>query len=241
MRYGIFSDVHSNMEALESVVGFYKNENIDRFIFLGDIIGYGAQPRPVTTLLNSLNPLCIAGNHDWGVCDRLNLDYFNEYAKIAIVWTREKLTKEQIQRLYLLPLIYEEADFICVHSSLIEPEQFHYITDKYDAALNLAVLNKRICFIGHSHRQEFYYRKDNEIIYGHEDKVDIYPSRKYIVNVGSVGQPRDKDPRSCCCIYDTEDNTVSFRRIKYDIKAAADKILDAGLPHLLASRLYAGW
>lgn len=243
MRYGIFSDVHSNLEALGVALDYYKKEKISQFIFLGDIIGYGANPFEVISLLRSLNPVCIAGNHDWGVPNKLSIDYFNQYAQAGIIWTKRKITQEQIFWLYSLPLTFTRENFICVHGSLTDPERFYYIMDKYDAELNFPLLEKQICFVAHSHRKGVYFSEGKRKGTTHilDDKVELKEKGKYIVNVGSVGQPRDSDPRACVCIYDSDLSVVSFNRLEYNIKIAADKILEAGLPPILASRLYSGW
>lgn len=241
MRYGIFSDVHSNLEAFEVAINFYKTEKIDRFIFLGDIVGYGANPNECILALKSLNPVVIAGNHDWAVSDKFSIAYFNPYAKEAVLWTAKELKQENIHYLRNLVLTYEEKDFICVHGSLENPQQFNYILNSYDAQFNFSLLKQRLCFIGHSHRAEVYILENNQLLRLCQQKIKLNSGAKYIINVGSVGQPRDRDPRLSLCIYDNEAKVVNFVRLEYNIKKAADKILKKGLPPLLAQRLYGGW
>lgn len=241
MRYGIFSDIHGNLEALEKAISFYRKAGIDKFIFLGDVVGYGPDPNQTIAILRELNPVCVAGNHDWAVINKLNWEYFNPYAREAILWTINELTEEAKQFLYTFPLIYEESDFICVHGSLVEPFNFHYIMSRLDAYLNFKVLNKKVCFIGHSHRQEVFYFQGGRVIYSRDKKIYLSDDAQYIINVGSIGQPRDKDCRLSVSIYDEEKKVVMFERLEYNIKKVADKILRNNLPPILAARLYAGW
>jgi len=241
MRYGIFSDVHSNLEALQEAAKWYNHQNIDKYIFLGDIVGYGANPCETISLLKELNPTSIAGNHDWVSIGKFDINYFNPYAKEAVLWTERMLKKEQREFLHTLPLIYEEQSFICVHGSLFEPQDFNYILAPQDALLNFKIMKKKICFIGHSHCAEAYILKNDKLFYSKDIRIDLKSENKYIINVGSVGQPRDKDNRLCICIYDDSIDVVIFNRLEYNIKKAANKILNVGLPSILANRLYTGY
>jgi diadenosine tetraphosphatase ApaH/serine/threonine PP2A family protein phosphatase len=240
MRYGIFSDVHSNLEAFEAALDFYKKEVIDKFIYLGDIVGYGANPNECSALLRRLNPICIAGNHDWAAIGEFSVSYFNEAAKEVILWTQEYLSEENIQYLRTFALTHEEDDFICVHGSLDEPQRFNYIFDISDAQLSFSYLEKRICFIGHSHRREAFRKKNNSVSVIGDLQIKLEKNSQYIINVGSVGQPRDRDPRLSLCVYDDDQDVVKFARLEYNIKKAADKIIEKGLPLFLAERLYVG-
>lgn len=241
MRYAIFSDVHGNLEALTSVLDYYQNEKIDKFIFNGDIVGYGANPCECLRLLKDLNPIVVAGNHDWGAIDNLSLDYFNEYAKEALTWTKERLSIEDNRYLKSFELIYQENNFICVHSSLQNPEEFNYLFGISDAYANFFLLKKQLLFIGHTHRVEAYRCSEGKVSCSLESPLKIKPKEKYIINTGSVGQPRDRDSRASLCIYDSDENIVIFKRLEYNIKKAADKILAQKLPQMLAERLYVGW
>ncbi len=240
MRYGIFSDVHGNLEAFDAALDFYKKEAIDKFIYLGDIIGYGANPNECTALLRRLNPVCIAGNHDWAAIGEFSVSYFNEAAKDAISWTKTHLTEENIKYLHTFSLIHQEDNFICVHGSLAEPQNFNYIFDIGDAQLSFSYLKKQICFVGHSHRMEVYCEQDGMVSVIGGQQIKLEKSKRYIINVGSVGQPRDRDPRLALCIYDDTAGVVKFIRLEYNIKKAADKIIANGLPLFLAQRLYVG-
>ncbi|MCM8831229.1 MAG: metallophosphatase family protein [Candidatus Omnitrophica bacterium] len=240
MRYGIFSDVHSNLEAFSVVYDFYKNNQIDKYIFIGDIVGYGANPKECLYLLKELNPICVAGNHDWAVVNKLGLDYFNEYAKTALLWTKEKVFFDDCLYINSFALVYEEDNFVCVHGSLEEPQNFNYIFSIMDSWRNFSLLKKDILFVGHSHRMESYVYYNGKVRYLPDMELEIQKDAKYIINVGSVGQPRDRDNRSCACIYDSDKKVVFFKRLEYNIKKAAEKILESGLPQILATRLYFG-
>jgi len=241
MRYGIFSDVHSNIEAFTTAIEYYKKEKIDTYIFLGDIIGYAANPKETISLLRTLDPICIAGNHDWAAIDKLSADYFNEYAREAIVWTKTQLSKAENSYLRSFPLTYQEKNFFCVHGSLNNPENFNYIWGINEARENFELLTADILFMGHSHRTQIYYRNTKGVFFHPEGSISIKTGEKYIINVGSVGQPRDRDSRLSLCIYDSEENIVSIKRLVYNISLTAEKIIKAKLPQILASRLYVGW
>ncbi len=240
MRYGIFSDVHSNLEAFKEAVAWFKEQSIDKYIFLGDIVGYGAQPNEAVALLRKLGSINIAGNHDWACIDKFDIELLNSYAREAIIWTKSILEEENKLFLKKFMLTYEDDEFICVHSSLYEPSKFHYVLNNNDARILFSASDKKLCFIGHSHRAGVYAMKENNISYSREEKVHLENNTHYIFNAGSVGQPRDGDNRGCVCVYDTKEKLVAFHRFEYNIKKAADKILNAGLPHFLAGRLYAG-
>ena len=178
-----------------------------------------------------------------GICSvlgKINSEHFNPYAKEAILWTEQELNNESFAYINTFEIIYEENNFICVHGSLQNPVQFNYIRDNNAAIMNFNLFKQKICFIGHSHTMEIYSLGKNGVMYCRDKKINVSRHEKYIINVGSVGQPRDGDPRSCSCIYDTDTQTVSFNRLEYDINGAAKKIIKQGLPDLLASRLHAG-
>lgn len=240
MRYGIFSDVHSNLEAFESVIGALRREKIDTYICAGDIIGYGADPSHCIELTREFTSNVICGNHDWASVGLFDNSYFNPHAKEAVCWTAENLNEAEKDYLTDLRVIHEERDFIVAHGSLDEPERFHYVLDLHSALRNFLILEKRICFIGHSHSPVIFSKSGDDVRYIKSFKVRLDKEASYIVNVGSVGQPRDNDPRACYSVYDADHNTIEIKRVSYDIKKAQDKILKAGLPAVLAHRLGMG-
>ena len=240
MRYAIFSDIHSNLEAFEKTIEFYKKEKIDRFVFLGDIVSYGANPKEVVALLKDINPAVIAGNHDWAVIDKLAIENFNEYAEKAIFWTKKVITEKEIKYINTFPLTHEEDNFFCVHGSLNAPEDFNYITGINEARTSFLLLKKQILFVGHSHKAQIYYANSEGIFFHPQSEVTIKENEKYIINVGSIGQPRDRDRRLSLCIYDSDEKLARIVRLDYNITKASEKIIEAGLPAMLSSRLFIG-
>jgi diadenosine tetraphosphatase ApaH/serine/threonine PP2A family protein phosphatase len=240
MRYGIFGDVHGNLEAFQEVVKAYRKENIDSYICVGDIVGYGAEPSQCIDELKRLNATTVCGNHDWAAAGIFPEDYFNPIAKRAIEWTQDVLNKEEKEFLKHLGLVIVVDDFSIVHGSLYRPDFFDYITDTESAYRCLGHMGKELCFVGHSHVPVIFWLEGNELGYTFENYIKIEPEVKYIVNVGSVGQPRDNNPEAAFSIFDTSTNTIEIKRTPYDIEAAKDKILNAGLPARLGYRLLEG-
>ncbi len=241
MRYAIISDIHSNFEAFEAALVVLKSEGIDKYLCIGDIVGYGVDIDRCIELLHSLDFISVAGNHDWASAGKFALENFNTMAKEAILYTREKINEEDLDFLSGLKLTFEEDNFILVHGSLVDPENFNYIIDGYSAQESFLQLKKQICFIGHSHVNEIYILlPDGRVIHSSDKQIILNNKNNYIVNVGSIGQPRDGNPLSCFCIYDSSKRQVSFVREKYDVKATRDKIIKAGLPLFLGDRLVNG-
>ncbi|MEO0091141.1 MAG: metallophosphoesterase family protein [candidate division WOR-3 bacterium] len=243
MRIGIFSDIHSNLEALQAVVDFLSQEKIDQYLCLGDIVGYGANPNECVELIKSLNCLCVAGNHDWCVLDKTDINNFNEPAQIAVLWTKNELNKDSIEYLLKLPLQLEWEKFLLVHASPQEPSAWHYIYRLNQASAQFQYFKKPIGLIGHSHSPfiiEQNLERNHIRIISQSNSQIINPDCRYLINVGSVGQPRDGDPRACVVIFDNETNCIKYERIDYNIKLAQEKILKSGLPPVLAYRLSLG-
>lgn len=240
MRYGIFSDVHSNLEAFEAVLEVYKKENIDKYLCVGDIVGYGANPDECIQLVKGLNCVCVAGNHDVSTYDLDITKNFTDIARIAAEWTFDKISEFNKDYLRSLKYTYEEEDLILVHASLDRPEEFFYIENSSDARDNFTYQERQLCFVGHSHAPLIFRQSDEDIELLNSFKIKIDEFSKYLVNVGSVGQPRDRDNRAAYCVFDTEEKTVEIKRIGYNILPAAEKILKAGLPARLAERLFEG-
>lgn len=241
MRYGIFSDIHSNLEALEAVIEAYKKESIDIYLCVGDIVGYAADPSNCIQLIKELSLVVIAGNHDWAAVDLFPIDYFNPVAKRAILWTKKMLSKEEKKYLSSLVLTYKNEDLSLVHGTLDNPQDFNYMDEISVAKESFKVLANNICFVGHSHISGVFVKDtQNRIYYYEPNHFKIEEDFQYIVNVGSVGQPRDGNPSACYCIFDTEEKEIWIKRIDYDIKSTYKKIIEAGLPVFLAERLYLG-
>ncbi|MFN0057539.1 MAG: metallophosphoesterase family protein [Planctomycetota bacterium] len=239
MRYAIISDIHGNREALDAVLDHISKLSCDQVFCLGDIVGYGAEPGYCVDKVRETCEAVVAGNHDYAVLGRINIEYFNPHARHATLWTRAKLSDDQTKFLEALPLKVVRDSCTLVHGSLDSPELFDYIQTSYDAFLTMEHLTNRVCFIGHSHVPIFFLL--NEVItYSLEPNVNLTNFRKAIVNVGSVGQPRDNNPMACFAVYDDSAVTVTLHRTAYDIERSAAKILEAGLPDFLAERLIVG-
>lgn len=240
MRYGIFSDIHSNLEAFKAVIDAYQAEHIDRYLCIGDIVGYAANPLECIQLIKGLNAGIVAGNHDWGSSGKFDLGYFNLSAREALVWTGGVLSRDEKDFLCSLSLTYQEENFVLAHGSLDNPQAFYYLNNHEAASAAFAVLKKQVCFIGHTHRPGVFVESDDNLFYKALGILELEGRKRYIVNVGSVGQPRDRDPRAGYVIYDTDKETIELKRIAYNISAVQDKILNAGLPDFFASRLAQG-
>jgi|TARA_B100002003_G_C14137523_1_gene547127 putative phosphoesterase len=252
MRYGIISDIHSNLEALNTSLDFLKF--VDKIICLGDIVGYGANPNECVELIKKNDVLCVKGNHDAVITGELSLDKFNEIAYLALKWTMDKLTDENKKFLKGSNLVEQYKNLVFCHGSLEKPENINYVFDEKDIAtlkyVGEEIPKWDICFIGHTHAPIIAKVKDKEHINLKEDisylKVaDLefnleLKGYKHIVNVGSVGQPRDWDWRSCYFTYDSENQRLEYHRVEYELAKAQRKIVDAGLPVRLAKRLEIG-
>jgi len=241
MKILIFSDIHSNLEALEVLEKEIKKRRPDKIICLGDIVGYGADPEECIKRVKNLRCEVIAGNHDWACCGGLSLEYFNPFAKEAILWTRDNIDKIEETYLRELPLIYKEKSSIFVHGSLFDPQQFYYL-DNYQALIrDFSLMDRNILFVGHTHIPAVFLYKNDNLFRVCREEIEINSKYKYIINVGSIGQPRDRDPRLCFCEFYEDKNIVKFIRLDYNIKKAKEKILSKGLPPLLGERLEFGW
>ncbi len=239
MRYAIISDIHANIDALETVLEAIQDEGVDRYLCLGDIVGYGAKPTECLERVQALECLTVAGNHDFAALGKIEIDYFNVYAKEATLWTRENLTEEGRDFLLSLPLVEHLDGFTIVHGTLYSPELFDYVQTSYDAYLSMSQMKGDVCFVGHSHIPITFIQR-RFITYSFASEIQVEPGEKFLVNVGSVGQPRDNNPRASFAIYDTEARKISIRRIAYDVEAAAARIREAELPEILGERLKVG-
>ncbi len=241
MKIGIIADIHSNLEALNVVLERVKKS--DKIICLGDIVGYGPNPNECVKIIRDLKIPTIAGNHDKAAIGEMETTWFNRSARDAIIWTREELTKENLEYLKSLPLTLEFEDFEIVHGSLREPLE-EYITSNMEAIPNFEKMKKPLCFIGHSHVPLCIVEKENKKYDGWQlgdgDVVKLKGFKKAIVNVGGVGQPRDGDSRASYGIYNNESKEVSIYRVPYNIERVQEKMKEKGLPEPLIERLRYG-
>jgi len=242
MRYALISDIHGNLEALQVVLHHIEKEHPDKLVCLGDLVGYGADPQKCIDMVRERTELVVAGNHDWAAIGRTDISYFNPYARAAVLWTREKLGEFHRKYLEELPLVLSEGELYFVHSTPERPEEWNYIFSLTQAAYYLSKLRGGFCFVGHSHVPVAFVSDGDEVSWvpGPSFKVRIEPDLKYLVNVGSVGQPRDGDNRAAYALLDLREGTIEVRRVPYDVATAQRKILKAGLPEVLAERLAYG-
>ena len=240
MRYGIFSDVHGNLEAMEALRRAFTQEGIDQYYCVGDVVGYGANPHECIEEVKKLQAVCVAGNHDWAVLGKTDTRFFNPVAKAAVNWTAKNISRDDIDFLEGLDLTYKNEDFILVHGTLQEASQFHYLFDIEQAVVMFELMDRNVSFIGHTHVPGIFLKESNHINWLPSFEVNVKDNGQYIINVGSVGQPRDGDPRAAYCLFDTKEKIISVKRIDYDIESAQRKIIEAGLPSFLAHRLKTG-
>jgi len=236
----IISDVHANLEALQTVLEDVRRQGAERLWCLGDVVGYGADPNPVCDRIAAQADLAIAGNHDWAAVGKMKIGYFNSAAAVAIDWTAEQLSDPSREWLAALPLLRIEGEARLVHATPSDPAGWQYVLSSPDAEAELESCQETLCFIGHSHFPAVYESDGTGLRYLQDERVPLVAGRRYLVNVGSVGQPRDGDSRAAYLLYDTEGRELVRRRLEYDIDRAAQKILDAGLPDFLAQRLQRG-
>lgn len=240
MRYAIFSDIHANLEALKAILGDADEQNCTHFVCLGDVVGYNANPHECCARVQELDCPIVKGNHDEQASLIESSRDFNELAEAAIEWTREHLTNADKTWLRDLRLQRQVRDFSIVHATLDTPAQWGYVFNNLDAAASFTYQHTQVCFFGHTHVPMAFIKDESGVRRMRMDHLRIERSKKFFINVGSVGQPRDGDWRAAYCIYDLEHENVEQRRLKYDLALAQKKIIDAGLPHLLADRLALG-
>lgn len=244
MRYLVFSDIHSNIEAFEKFLGQKKLKNVDKILFLGDMVGYGPDPDKVIEQFRELPHVCsVRGNHDKVIADLESSSLFNPAAAFSAEWSKLKIAPANYQFLKKLPKGPQVIDhFITIcHGSTFDED--YYVFSQFEASESFKFMETSIGFFGHTHFPIIYYLRN--------EKLDIVPltentrikldaNTRYLINPGSIGQPRDKNPASSFIIFDSGKMEISFNRFSYDVTKTQKKIREAGLPELLASRLEAG-
>ncbi len=238
MLFAVISDVHSNLEALDTVLEEIKLRKINDIFFLGDAVGYGPDPNGCVERLYESCKVLLAGNHDWGALGLTNIAYFNEYARSAIQWTRNVLTEKNKKILRSFPIKKELKGMLFVHSTPKEPEEWHYLLSLWDAEVNFKYFDGSMCFLGHSHQPFIIERLPSGELITYREQVQITEGNRYIINVGSVGQPRDGDPRASYVIVNNKN--IQIIRVSYDIATVQDKMRKENLPELLIERLSLG-
>jgi predicted phosphodiesterase len=238
MIFVIISDVHANLEAVNACFKRIDEIKPDKIICLGDIVDYCAEPNEVTEIIKSRSDIVVLGNHDEAQFNFKIADGFSENAYISSLHTRKVIQKEHIEYFRTLPFAHSLENLFFVHSSPAEPNEYDYVLTVEAAEYNFNYFSEKICFIGHSHIPVLFEENKNKVKVIKEGVLN--KDKRYIINVGSVGQPRDNDPRLCFGLFDTEKSEFRYERISYDIEAASGKILAEGLPKFLAERLYLG-
>jgi predicted phosphodiesterase len=244
MRIGIFSDIHANIEAMSAVMEAYASEQIDIYYCLGDVVGYGGSPNECSDLVRDIAEVTILGNHDAAVAGRMDYSYYYEAAREALDWHASELTSENMQWLKELPYKHRLEDLgvdLC-HGSPVRLEEFEYIFAPDQAAECLPIWNDlgHITLIGHSHLCKVFALRPGEVEELPPEDFILQEGTKYIVSVGSVGQPRDYDNRASYTVYDSDTKTFLFKRIEYDIEGAAARIFEARLERNFGQRLFIG-
>lgn len=269
MKYAILSDIHANLEALSVVLEKCRAVGVTHYVCLGDVVGYNADPKACLALLRSLNPVAVVkGNHDEYISNSDEvMEGFNAHARDAVLWSKKQLSDDEKKYLASLPMkqVIRGTPITVVHATLDSPSEWGYIFDVHHAADNFSYQFTQLCFCGHSHVPIAFVKrpvtsrnepqitqiaewswKPEEFNSGYriaeEDEIviPIEPACKYLINVGSVGQPRNRDPRASFAVYDSEEKIVTRYRIPYDVATTQDKIRAAGLPERLAVRLEVG-
>jgi predicted phosphodiesterase len=232
MRTAIISDIHANLAALERVLETAETLGVDQIHCLGDIVGYGPFPNECVELVRTHCTLVVKGNHDSGATGETPMDHFNDYGKNAIRWTRKHLSPANVEYLRSLPLIETQDATTLVHSSPVQPEEWQYVVTWADAHDCFTAFPTPLCFIGHTHVP---------VLVSDDGQINVYrPGHRHLMNVGSVGQPRDANPRASFGLHDPDRQQLEIIRITYDVEVTAKAILEARMPDYLAQRLFVG-
>ena len=232
MRAAIISDIHGNLSALEAVFTKIDELKVDAIHCLGDIVGYGPFPNECVDLVRTRCLFTVKGNHDSGLLGETPTDYFNQHGKAAIRWTKDKVTPQNLEYLRSLPEKVVDDKFTLVHSSPLEPSEWTYLMNWDQAEENFAAFSTQFCFIGHTHVP---------VVIGEDSTVNAFEAgKRHIINVGSVGQPRDGNPNAAFGLLDLKEEAYTLVRVPYDISKTAKAIEEAGLPIFLARRLSQG-
>lgn len=244
MLYAIITDLHANIEALSVVMDKIQEIKPDRILCLGDLVGYYSNPNECVSMIIENDVICTMGNHDVVACARVEPVYFNPAAAQAILWTRDQLTEEKKEYIASLPDSRVMDDTLhMVHGSMLDRDEYLLFRPEIERSFEVFKLNPdlpKVAFFGHTHRR-IYYEHDGDNIYaGRQDRLQLRPNSSYLINPGSVGQPRDGDPRAAFCLFDTKKQEVVFHRLNYDLDSTAQKVRELPFGESLARRLYRG-
>lgn len=250
MRILVLSDVHGNKHGLQAALD--AAGRVDRIVCLGDVVGYGACPNECCEILRDANAVCLSGNHDAAALDLISIEWFNDVATEAILWTRGQLTPQNRDWLASLPaqMSFPGEGFQAVHASLRSPWE-EYIVNPDIALLSFERMEQPLCFYGHTHVADLYWTSEDELrfkpqpLIEHENfrgggGVEMEDGERYLLNPGSCGQPRDRNPDARFALFETDERIVDVFCVEYDTRAARDAIFKAGLPRVLGERLLVG-
>jgi len=241
MRIALISDIHGNLEALQAVLKEIESQKVDRINCLGDVIGYGCDPVACLDLVDQHCSAKLMGNHEYAAIGILPLEAMNLAARQSIQWTGIQLKDRELTMIADFEMKAEDAGCLLVHASPEEPEEWHYVLSQREATEGFAHLDQKLAFHGHTHLPLIFCQAPNgnvRTIVGHDFDPDEECS--YLINVGSVGQPRDNDPRASFVVYDADDVSVSYHRVEYDFKITQAKMCKADMPSMLIDRLEVG-
>ena len=239
MKYAILGDIHANLEALRTVLKDAGEQGVTHYACTGDVVGYNADPKACLQLIRNLKCTTVQGNHDYYTACNESMELFTPMAQKSIRWTRKQLSPFERRYLRHLPMIVDIENFTIVHSSLNNPHRWNYIFKRKAADANFRNQFNQVCFFGHTHVPLAFIRgKTTEK--GFYETLHIRPGMQYLVNVGSVGQPRDRNPKTAYVIYDLDEETITMRRLDYNIEETQKKVRAAGLPFRNALRLAHG-
>lgn len=241
MKFAIVSDIHANLEALKAVLDEIDRMQVDEIDCLGDVVGYGCDPIACLDLIAERALVKLMGNHEYAVLGKLSTETYSTAAKISAEWTRQQLTDREYTIMCDFKLRHESAAGTLVHASPVEPDRWGYILRAEQATPVFDHFSGQICFHGHSHLPTIFREvPDGPPRHQAGHNFDITDDQRYLVNIGSVGQPRDNDPRACFVTYDTDLGEVRFHRVEYDIAHTQEKMTRAQLPDMLVQRLAVG-
>ncbi|MEW6411601.1 MAG: metallophosphoesterase family protein [Candidatus Zixiibacteriota bacterium] len=241
MKLALISDIHGNLEALVSVLNHIEKQKVDKIYCLGDVIGYGSDPVSCLELVGKNCDVKLMGNHEYTALGLTGTDDYNPAARKSSDWTREQLTDREQSIIAEYEMIHPTGDILLVHASPHQPDQWHYIMTPDAARKAFDSFSAKLCFYGHSHVPQIFCEREPELPrmqVGHDFLPD--EEGRYLINVGSVGQPRDNDARACYAIFDTDEYEVLYHRVEYDIETTQEKMTQAKLPRTLVTRLSAG-
>lgn len=239
--FAILGDIHANLDALEVVLDDCRRQGVTDYLCTGDVVGYNARPHECLQIMRELGCPIVMGNHDCYVStDHLDLDDFNPHAAAVIDWTKRQLSAEELAFLRNLPFVTTKMGITLVHATMDHPEGFGYVFDHLQAESNFFHQVTPLCFHGHTHVPIIYSNEPGGVVHYQPRDFTLELGQRLFINVGSVGQPRDGDPRASYVVYDMAARQIRFRRVAYDVQAAMARNRLAGLPEKCASRLEIG-